>query len=90
MAVPKDGEGRLHEKDNKLLDDGTSPGCSCALRQHQARFVSHGCLSCEQKARSEDYQKETTEGQGFNACDTYALAAAINDTLVTQMDQVRR
>lgn len=42
-----------------------------------------------QKAKSQDYQKESTEGHGFNACDTYALAAAINDTLVTKMEQVR-
>lgn len=42
-----------------------------------------------QRAKSEEYQKETTEGQGFNACDTYALAAAINDSLITQLDEVR-
>eukprot|EP00066_Takifugu_rubripes_P010268 XP_003977955.1 PREDICTED: inosine-uridine preferring nucleoside hydrolase-like [Takifugu rubripes] len=40
------------------------------------------------RAKSEEYQKETTEGQGFNACDTYALAAAINDTLITEMEEV--
>lgn len=34
-----------------------------------------------QKAQSVDYQKETTEGQGYNTCDTYAVAAAINDSL---------
>lgn len=43
-----------------------------------------------QKARSEEYQKESTEGKGFNACDTYALAAAINEALVTEMEEVRR
>lgn len=42
-----------------------------------------------QRAKSEEYQKETTEGQGFNACDTYAMAAAINDTLITEMEEVR-
>ncbi|TWW64214.1 inosine-uridine preferring nucleoside hydrolase-like isoform X2 [Takifugu flavidus] len=40
------------------------------------------------RAKSEEYQKEITEGQGFNACDTYALAAAINDTLITEMEEV--
>lgn len=51
--------------------------------------VRRDCIWCAQKARSEDYQKKTTEGNGFNACDTYALAAAINDTLVTEMEEVR-
>lgn len=41
-----------------------------------------------QKAQSADYQKETTEGHGFNCCDTYAVAAAINDSLITQSEQV--
>lgn len=51
--------------------------------------MSNMTVFCLQRARSEDYQKESTEGQGFNACDTYALAAAINDTLITEMEEVR-
>ncbi|XP_035483520.1 inosine-uridine preferring nucleoside hydrolase isoform X2 [Scophthalmus maximus] len=45
------------------------------------------CLSMT-KARSADYQKEITEGKGFNSCDTYAMAAAINDTLITESEEV--
>ncbi|KAK2856903.1 hypothetical protein Q5P01_005638 [Channa striata] len=40
------------------------------------------------KAQSADYQKEITEGQGFNSCDTYAAAAAINDKLITAKEKV--
>lgn len=42
-----------------------------------------------QKAQSADYQKEITEGGGFNSCDTYAVCAAINDSLITNSEQVR-
>lgn len=41
-----------------------------------------------QKAQSADYQKEITEGKGFNSCDTYAVAAAINDTFITESVEV--
>lgn len=41
-----------------------------------------------QRAKSTDYQKEITEGQGFNSCDTYALAAAIDDKLITSSEEV--
>ncbi len=42
-----------------------------------------------QKARSAEYQKEITEGKGFNSCDAYAVAAAVDDTLITESDEVR-
>ena len=47
----------------------------------------HG-VSSLQKARSPEYEKEVTEGKGFNSCDTYALAAAIDDTFITEREEV--
>ncbi|CAK6979343.1 inosine-uridine preferring nucleoside hydrolase-like [Scomber scombrus] len=38
--------------------------------------------------KTERYQKELVAGNGFNPCDTFALAAAINDTLVIESEQV--
>ncbi|AWP00784.1 putative inosine-uridine preferring nucleoside hydrolase-like [Scophthalmus maximus] len=40
------------------------------------------------KAKSADFQKETTEGKGFNSCDIYAMVAAINDTVITESEEV--
>ncbi|XP_034459573.1 inosine-uridine preferring nucleoside hydrolase-like isoform X1 [Hippoglossus hippoglossus] len=40
------------------------------------------------KARSADYQKESTAGKGFNSCDTYAMAAAIDNTIITESEEV--
>ncbi|CAG06664.1 unnamed protein product [Tetraodon nigroviridis] len=57
-------------------------------KTEKAAFMKKITSYSMSRARSEDYQKEITEGQGFNACDTYALAAAINETLVTEMEQV--
>ncbi|XP_019959464.2 inosine-uridine preferring nucleoside hydrolase-like [Paralichthys olivaceus] len=40
------------------------------------------------KAQSAEYQKEITAGKGFNSCDTYAMAAAIDDTIITESEKV--
>ncbi|XP_034407553.1 inosine-uridine preferring nucleoside hydrolase-like [Cyclopterus lumpus] len=64
--------------------------CDAWLAQdtEKARFMEKiACLSMK-KAQSADYQKEITEGKGFNSCDTYAVAAAIDDTFITESDEV--
>lgn len=38
--------------------------------------------------QTERYQKELVSGPGFNTCDAYAAAAAVEDTLVTESEQV--
>lgn len=39
--------------------------------------------------QTDRYQKELVDGPGFNTCDTYAVAAAIDDTLITESEQVQ-
>ncbi|XP_061917061.1 inosine-uridine preferring nucleoside hydrolase-like isoform X2 [Entelurus aequoreus] len=40
------------------------------------------------KSKSAEYQKKNSAGKGFSACDTYALAAAVDDTLITDSEEV--
>ncbi|KAK5847586.1 hypothetical protein PBY51_016703 [Eleginops maclovinus] len=64
--------------------------CDKLLAQNtpKANFVKAISLLSNKKAQSADYQNEITEGKGFNSCDTYALAAAINDKLITESQEV--
>ncbi|XP_076579984.1 inosine-uridine preferring nucleoside hydrolase-like [Chaetodon auriga] len=39
-------------------------------------------------AQSQDYQNQTTAGNGFISCDSFAVAAAIDDTFTTESDEV--
>ncbi|XP_031440064.1 inosine-uridine preferring nucleoside hydrolase isoform X2 [Clupea harengus] len=54
----------------------------------KARFMkaifSHSMEAC----RSERIEKELVAGQGFISCDSYALAAAIDDTFILESDEV--
>ncbi|XP_044043326.1 inosine-uridine preferring nucleoside hydrolase-like [Siniperca chuatsi] len=54
----------------------------------KARFMKKISSHTRKIVRTERYQKELVAGPGFNSCDTYALAAAIEDTLVTESEQV--
>ncbi|XP_075333299.1 inosine-uridine preferring nucleoside hydrolase-like [Odontesthes bonariensis] len=40
------------------------------------------------RARSAEYQKEITAGKGLNPCDVFAMAAAVDDALITESDEV--
>ncbi|XP_028323022.1 inosine-uridine preferring nucleoside hydrolase-like [Gouania willdenowi] len=54
----------------------------------KAAFMKNITSLSMKKAQSSDYQKEITEGKGFNSCDTYAAAAAIDDAFITESDEV--
>lgn len=45
-------------------------------------------LCCLQKARSAEYQKEVIAGGGFNPCDVFALAAAVDDKFIIEKEEV--
>ncbi|KAG8004511.1 Inosine-uridine preferring nucleoside hydrolase [Nibea albiflora] len=54
----------------------------------KARFMDKISQHTRKMVQTERYQKELVAGPGFNSCDTYALAAAIDDTLVTESEEV--
>ncbi|KAG7503364.1 hypothetical protein JOB18_037353 [Solea senegalensis] len=54
----------------------------------KARFMERIFQHTREMVQTERYQKELVAGSGFNSCDSYALAAAIDNTLVTESEQV--
>nr|XP_046238335.1 inosine-uridine preferring nucleoside hydrolase-like [Scatophagus argus] len=54
----------------------------------KAAFMKNITSLSIKKAQSAEYQKEIIAGKGFNSCDTYAMAAAIDDTFITESDEV--
>ncbi|KAM9333936.1 inosine-uridine preferring nucleoside hydrolase-like [Symphorus nematophorus] len=54
----------------------------------KARFMEKISRHTRKMVQTERYQKELVAGPGFNSCDTYALAAAIEDTLVIESEEV--
>ncbi|KAM3850749.1 nucleoside hydrolase-like [Diretmus argenteus] len=64
--------------------------CDAWLAQDsdKARFMGKIFRHTMEMAQSVEYQKELAAGPGFNVCDVFALAAAIDDAFVTESDQV--
>ncbi|XP_068446779.1 inosine-uridine preferring nucleoside hydrolase-like [Clinocottus analis] len=64
--------------------------CDTWLAQdtEKARFMEKIYSYTRKMVQTERYQKELVSGPGFNSCDTYAVAAAIDDTLLTESDEV--
>lgn len=54
----------------------------------KARFMTRIYSHTRAMVQTDRYQKELVSGPGFNSCDTYAVAAAIDDTLITESDEV--
>ncbi|XP_036947583.1 inosine-uridine preferring nucleoside hydrolase-like isoform X2 [Acanthopagrus latus] len=54
----------------------------------KARFMEKISRHTREVIQTERYQKEMVGKSGFNACDAYALAAAIDDGLVTESEEV--
>ncbi|KAE8278305.1 Protein-tyrosine kinase 2-beta [Larimichthys crocea] len=59
-----------------------------AQNTEKAAFVKKISSLSMEKQQSAEYQTETTAGKGFNACDAYAMAAAVDDALITESEQV--
>ncbi|XP_054479557.1 nucleoside hydrolase-like [Anoplopoma fimbria] len=64
--------------------------CDTWLKQgtDKSRFMEKIYAHTRKMVQTERYQKELVSGPGFNTCDTYATAAAIEDTLVTESEEV--
>ncbi|KAJ0062350.1 hypothetical protein NL108_010547 [Boleophthalmus pectinirostris] len=54
----------------------------------KAEFMKKITEVSRKRAQSQDYQKEITSGQGFNSCDCYAMAAALDESLMLHNEQV--
>lgn len=54
----------------------------------KANFMKDITALSRKRARSDDYQKESTAGHGFNSCDCYAMAAALDPSLMLEKEEV--
>lgn len=52
----------------------------------KARFMANIFRYSMEASRSERFEKEFVAGSGFVSCDSYAMAAAINDAFVLESD----
>ncbi|XP_041822278.1 inosine-uridine preferring nucleoside hydrolase-like [Chelmon rostratus] len=64
--------------------------CDTWLAQdtEKARFMENISRHTRKVAQSEDNEKEETKRVGFNSCDAYALVAAIDNSVVTESEEV--
>ncbi|XP_054642768.1 inosine-uridine preferring nucleoside hydrolase [Dunckerocampus dactyliophorus] len=62
--------------------------CDAWLAQdtHKARFMTRIFRHSIEASHSERFQKEFVAGTGFISCDSYAMAAAVDDSFVTESD----
>uniref|UniRef100_A0A8C6PH92 Si:dkey-4e7.3 n=3 Tax=Nothobranchius TaxID=28779 RepID=A0A8C6PH92_NOTFU len=62
--------------------------CDTWLAQdsHKARFMSQIFQHSIEAAKTERFQKECVAGAGFISCDSYAMAAALDDSFIIESD----
>ncbi|KAM4558285.1 inosine-uridine preferring nucleoside hydrolase-like isoform 1-T1 [Odontesthes bonariensis] len=63
--------------------------CDAWLAQdsHKARFMARIFRHSMEASQSERFQKEFVAGSGFISCDSYAMAAAVDDSFITESDR---
>ncbi|XP_072293831.1 inosine-uridine preferring nucleoside hydrolase-like isoform X2 [Eucyclogobius newberryi] len=54
----------------------------------KAKFMKKITEVSRNRAQSVDYEKESTAGKGFNSCDCYAMAAALDESLMLKNEEV--
>ncbi|CAN9498237.1 unnamed protein product [Ophioblennius macclurei] len=60
----------------------------CADTKKAAFMKKISSLSMKRAQSKDCKEKESTEGSGFNSCDTYAIAAAIDDSIILDSEEV--
>nr|XP_020464971.1 inosine-uridine preferring nucleoside hydrolase-like isoform X2 [Monopterus albus] len=53
----------------------------------KARFMERIFRHSIEKSKTQRFQKELTDGDGFVSCDSYAMAAAVDDAFIIESDQ---
>lgn len=53
---------------------------------HKARFMAKIFKHSMDASKSERFEKEFVAGSGFISCDSYAMAAAIDDSFIIESD----
>ncbi|KAK7893221.1 hypothetical protein WMY93_022373 [Mugilogobius chulae] len=68
--------GNVDSRGNTTVCGDTSVTSYLGQCTEKANFMTKITAVSRRRAQSQDYQKEVTDGQGFNSCDCYAMAAA--------------